>query len=73
MLVIFDQILGVYIQFLMRNPIFRSKMKESGVQKGKLKKNVLRKIDVLISLFLFVLFFYRFMALVSRCTNFSLS
>ena len=33
----------LYIQFLMRNPIFRTKLSNSGVQRPKNKKNETRK------------------------------
>ena len=44
------------IQFCMRNPIFRSKTSNFCVQKGKIRKNEIRKTYVLIS-FSFFLFF----------------
>ena len=34
----------LYVQFFMRNPMFRSKMSNSGVQGGKVRKNENRKI-----------------------------
>ena len=35
---------GQYIELDMRNPIFRSEMKNSGVWRSKIRKNYLRKI-----------------------------
>ena len=43
----------LYIQFLMRNPIFRSKISNVCVQKGKIRKNEIRKKNLLSSFFFF--------------------
>ena len=56
----------LYIQFLMRNPIFRSKISNFCVQRGKIRKNEILKISnfyVLNCYFSFFVFFYTFIGL----------
>ena len=43
---ILDVSSGQYIQFFMRNPIFRSEISNSSVQRSKIRKNDLRKINI---------------------------
>ena len=59
-----------YIQFSMRNPIFRSKISKSGVQGAKIRKNNLRKINCLIRFLVFTVFFWFVHRVIFPCVSF---